>query len=109
MNGRTPTALPESMLVEHHGAELADAAGRHDVVGDARREEVGVARERRAARRGGAEQNLICLQRRRLEHDGGAVRQRPLGDARSGRGVVLTIVPRAGGASISASPAAAST
>ena len=44
----------------------------------------------------GAEQDLILLQRRRLEHDGGAVRQRPLGDAGLGRAVVFTIVPRVG-------------
>ncbi len=46
--------------------------------------EVRVARERRTARRRGPEQDLILLQRRRLEHDRRAVRQRPFGDSRLG-------------------------
>ena len=44
-------------------------------------DEVLVARERRAARTEGAEQDLVLLERRRLQHDSHAVRQRPLGDA----------------------------
>ena len=81
MNGRTATALPESSLSSVDRRQRADAAGRDHVVGDARGREVVVARERRAARRRRPEQDLIGLQRRRLEHDRGAVRQRPLGDA----------------------------
>ncbi len=52
-----------------------------DVIGDARGNQVGIARERDAARRRGAEEDLILLEGGRLEHDGHAVRQRPLGDA----------------------------
>ena len=40
-----------------------------------------VARERRAAGADGAEQDLVLLEGRRLEHDADAVRQLPLGDA----------------------------
>ena len=67
--------------VERRVVEPADASRGNHVVGGARRDEVGIARQRRAAGRGGAKQNLILFQRRRLEDDGGAVGQRPLGDA----------------------------
>ena len=66
--------------VEHHVAEPADASRGHDHVRHARGEDVGIIGERRPPRREGAEQNLIFLQRRRLEDDRGAVGQRPLGD-----------------------------
>ena len=71
-------------------AELAKTAVGHDRGGGGGRDEVPVAGERRATGAHGPKENLILLERRRLEYDPDTVGQPPLGDAqrlvRRGRG-----------------------
>ena len=73
--------LPGERLAQIDGAELADAAGDDRMRGGAGRDEVLIARERGAAGADRAEEDLVLLERRRLEHDLHAVGQLPLGDA----------------------------
>jgi hypothetical protein len=63
---------------------LPTTTRRYDVVCGARRDEIGIGRERGAARCSGPEENLIDPQRRRLQDNGRAVGQRPFGDAGAG-------------------------
>ena len=68
-------------LPEIEDAELADAAGGDELRRGAGRDVILVARERGAAGAARGEQDLVLLERRRLQHDLDAVRQLPLGDA----------------------------
>ena len=73
--------LAGQLLLEVDGAEDAEAAGGDDLVGGVGRDEVPVLGERDAAGARGPEEDLVLLEIRRLQHDAGAVRERPLGDA----------------------------
>ena len=57
---------------------------RHDEIGDASRYVVRVVGQGRPARRRRAKHDLVLIERRRLEHDRRAVRERPLGDPGAG-------------------------
>ena len=81
MYGLADGDLAGQDLPQIDGVELAEAAGGDDLRRGAGRDVVRVARERRAAGAGRAKQDLVLLERRRLEHDLHAVGQLPLGDA----------------------------
>ena len=82
MSARTNAALPASFLLRSIGGQRPEPALGHDLVGGLGGDEVLVVGERRAAGAEGPEEDLVLLERRRLEHDAHAVGQRPLGDPR---------------------------
>ena len=94
--GSTDAVLPASTL----SRSLSEA--RRDRPARSRRggfggDEVLVAGERRAARADRSEQDLVLLERRRLEHDAHAVGQRPLGDPERVRSSTCSTRARATG------------
>ena len=88
MSALTNAVVPASTFSRSSAAEAAKTALRDDHGGGFSGDEVRVARERGAARAHGPKQDLVLLERRRLEHDPDAVGQTPLGDAQRvvGRG-----------------------
>jgi hypothetical protein len=80
MSALTDAVVPGQHLIEIDPAERAETALRDHRIGRFRCDEVRVAGERQTAGADGAEDDLVLLERRRLEHDACAVGQRPLGD-----------------------------
>ena len=81
MNGRADATLPVSILRRSIALNLPRPPLGNRPAPPSGRDEVRVARERRAAGAEGAEHHLVLLERRRLQHHLDAVGQLPLGDA----------------------------
>ena len=88
---------PGENLLQIEPAEATETALRNDRIRGFRRNEILIARERRAPGADGAKHDLVLLERRRLQHDADAVGERPFGDAqRVGARDVLATAPAVG-------------
>ena len=97
MSALTNAVVPASTLSRSSRLSAAEPALRDDRVGGFGGDEVLVAGERRAAGADGAKQDLVLLERRRLEHHADAVGQPPLGDAEARRSLeVVATAPAVG-------------